>query len=129
MNVIGIVKNGVVVLPPDAHFEEGQRVEIVFTPVSSQGAYALRETASGFPTVRNLPDDLSINLDYYLHGHKHKQQPRLGRWIPAGEGAPELSEQEVAEFTDKLLELASETANLPPDLSSNHDHYLHGLPK
>jgi len=129
MSVTGTIKNGVVVLPPDARFEEGQRVEVTSTPASPGEVFALRETVSGFPAVRNLPDDLSANLDYYLHSHAHKQQPRRGRWIPAGKDTPELSEQEAAEFTRKLLEFAGETANLPPDLSSNHDHYLHGLPK
>jgi len=109
MSVTGTIKNGVVVLPPDAHFEEGQRVEITPTSASPGEAFALRETVSGFPTVRNLPDDLSANLDYYLHSHTHKQQPRRGRWIPAGKDTPELSEQEAAEFTRKLLEFASET--------------------
>ena len=129
MSVTGTIKNGVVVLPPDAHFAEGQLVEVTSAPASPKEAFVLRETVSGLPAARNLPDDLSANLDYYLHSQAHKQQPRRGRWIPAGKDTPELSEKEAAEFTHKLLQFAGETANLPPDLSSNHDHYLHGLPK
>jgi hypothetical protein len=41
---------------------------------------------------------------------------------------PLVSAQEVEEFTDELLRLASQTKNLPPDLAENHD-YLHGLPQ
>jgi hypothetical protein len=78
--------------------------------------------------MRDLPDDLAINHDYYLHGG-NKQQPRLGRWISSSKPTPELTERQAAEFTDKLLKLAAETSNLPPDLSANHDHYLHVLPK
>jgi len=30
---------------------------------------------------------------------------------------------------DKLLKLAGTAEGLPPDMASNHDHYLYGLPK
>ena len=30
---------------------------------------------------------------------------------------------------DVLLEFAGKAEGLPPDLSANHDHYLHGTPK
>jgi len=129
MRVTGIVKNGVVVLPPGTHFGEGQHVEVTAPPAAPEEASALRETAAGYPIARDLPDDLAINLDYYLHSHPHKQEPRRGRWIPVSKHTPELSKQEAAESAGKLLEFAAETANLPADLSSNHDHYLHGLPK
>jgi|SRR5208282_2756707 len=129
MSVIGTVKNGVIKLPPDAQLEEGQRVEIVAASLSPEDAFVLRETVMAAPPVRDLPDDLASNLDYYLHGHDHKQQPRRGRWIPAAQPTPELTEPQAEEFANKLLALAAETSNLPPDLASHHDHYLHGLPK
>jgi len=66
---------------------------------------------------------------YYLHGHDHKQQPRRGRWIPAAKRAPELTEPQAEELASKLLALAAETTNLPADLATHRDHYLHGLPK
>jgi hypothetical protein len=81
-----------------------------------------------YRTTNDLPDDLAINHDYYLHG-LNKQKPRAGRWIPASRSTPELTERQAAAFADKLLALAAETENLPSDLSANHDHYLHGLPK
>ena len=129
MSVIGTVKNGVIELPPDARLEEGQRVEIVAASLSHEDAFVLRETVVAAPRVRDLPDDLASNLDYYLHGHDHKQQPRRGRWIPAAQTTPELTEPQAEEFANKLLALAAETSNLPPDLAAHHDHYLHGLPK
>ena len=91
MSVIGTVKNGVIELPPDAQLEEGQRVEIVAASLSHEDAFVLRETVVAAPRVRELPDDLAPNLDYYLHGHDHKQQPRRGRWIPAAQTTPELT--------------------------------------
>src|SRR5689334_7235109 len=118
MRVTGKVKNGVVELPPGAHFEEGQRVEIIPARMPPEKAGVLHETGLAFATARDLPDDLAINHDYYLHGQS-KQQPRRGRWLPTGKPAPELTEREVAEFTDKLLALAAETSNLPTDLSAN----------
>ena len=67
--------------------------------------------------------------NYYLHGHDHKQQPRRGRWIPAAKATPELTVSQAEEFGSKLVALAAEISKLPPDLASQHDHYLHGLPK
>ena len=134
MTCIGKVSKGAVKLPPGVDLPDGTAVELILpeptkpAPVSSEEAFVLRETALAFPAVRDLPDDLAINHDYYLHGG-NKQQPRLGRWISTSQPTPELTERQAAEFTDRLLELAAETNNLPPELSANHDHYLHGLPK
>ena len=90
---VGTVEGGVVVLPPEAGFQEGQRVQVV--------------PAEGSPET----------------------QLRVGRWIRTGNAVKELTEQERADYTDALLHLAAKTRNLPADLSTNHDHYLHGLPK
>jgi hypothetical protein len=128
MNCVGIVKHGSVELPPDAPFKEGERVEIAPVSASSEQAFVLRETALAVSTAYDLPDDLAVNHDYYLHGGS-KQQPRAGRWISASRSTPALTERQAVAFTDKLLEFAAETSNLPPDLSAQHDHYLHGLPK
>ena len=65
MSVTGKIVNGSVVLPPDAHFEKGQHVEIRPAPVFPEEAFVLGETAPAFATVRNLPDDLVVNLDSY----------------------------------------------------------------
>ena len=97
--------------------------------MSPEESFALRETTTAAPPARDLPDDLAANHDYYLHGHAHKQQPRRGRWIPARKAMPELTVAQAEEFAGKLLALAAETRDLPPDLATHHDHYLHGLPK
>jgi hypothetical protein len=134
MAYIGKVSKGAVKLPPGVDLPDGTAVELILpepakpATVSSEKAFILHETALAFPTARDLPDDLATNHDYYLHGG-NKQQPRLGRWISVSQPTPELTRRQAAEFTDKLLEFAAETSNLPPDLSANHDHYLHGLPK
>ena len=129
MSVTGKVKDGVVVLPPGLKLPEGLEVQLtVPDPASSEETFALHETAMPFPTVDGLPDDLAINHDYYLHGH-HKQQPRRGRWIHSDKPTPEMTAAEAADHTGQLLKFAAETEGLPADLSANHDHYLHGLPK
>jgi hypothetical protein len=133
MTCIGKVSKGAVKLPPGVELPDGTAVELVLpeseksAPVSSEEAFVLRETALVYPTITG-PDDLAINHDYYLHGSS-KQQPRVGRWISTSKSTRDLTERQAAEFTDKLLAFAAETENLPSDLSTNHDHYLHGLPK
>lgn len=128
MKCTGTVKGGAVVLPPNANFEDGQQVEIFPASPSPEASFALRERTQPFLTPDRLPDDLAINHDYYLHCLP-KQQPRQGRWIPFGQPIAQVTEQEASDYTDKLIRLAAETRNLPADLSANHDHYLHGLPK
>ena len=129
MSVTGKIKNGVVELPPGAPFEEGQCVEIRPASVPPEEAFVLSETAPPSPKARDLPDDLAVNLDYYLHSHDHKQRPRRGRWIPAACSMPSMTAQQAADGTKQLLAFAAETEGLPPDLAAHHDHYLHGLPK
>ena len=133
MAIIGKVSKVAVKLPPDVHLPDGTAVELILpestaiSDDSSEAAFVLRETANVLQ--RNLvPDELAANHDYYRHGGK-KRQPRIGRWIPVSKPTPELTEQQALEFTEKLLGFAAETGQLPPDLSENHNHYLHGWPK
>jgi hypothetical protein len=88
-----------------------------------------RADRDGCAATASLPDDLAVNLDYYIHGHSRKAEPRSGRWIAVGNGATELTEQQATSDANKLMSMAAETSGLPADLSTNHDHYLHGLPK
>jgi len=122
MSFAGTVRNGVVVLPPEVHLQEGERVEVIPAP-SPEEQFVLRETTR----AGTLPGDLAANHDYYLHGGK-KQQPRRGRWLLAREAARELTEQETGQMTEQLRRFAAETRGLPSDLAAQHDHYLHGLP-
>jgi hypothetical protein len=114
MNCIGKVSQGAVKLPPGVKLPDGTAVELILpdvtkpAPASSEAAFVLRETATASAPVTELPDDLAINHDYYLHGG-NKQQPRSGRWISTAKPTPELTPQRAAEFTNKLLELAAGT--------------------
>ena len=51
-----------------------------------------------------------------------QDQQRLREWLLKRE----TSQPSVWE---KLRSLAGTAKNLPPDMATNHDHYLHGLPK
>lgn len=128
MSFAGRVQNGVVVLPPEVHLEDGEMVEVIPVAVSPEERFLLRETAQVRTTPGGMPDDLAANHDFYLHGSK-KQQPRRGRWLPVREPARELTAQEADDFAGQLRRFAAETRGLPPDLAANHDHYLHGQPK
>jgi hypothetical protein len=128
--------NGVVVLPPGTTFPDGTEVKVELLPVTTADdpfitavEQILRHGSDMGSTPGTMPDDMAANHDYYLHGHSRKQQPRTARWIDASENAPELTEQQVNSDVNQLLSLAAETTGLPSDLSTNHDHYLHGLPK
>jgi hypothetical protein len=130
MSFTGKVKNGVIVLPPGVKLPEGLEVQLtVAETASSEGTFVLRETAEAFSAVKDLPNDLAINLDYYVHGHSHKREPRRGRWLRTDKEVPKMTEHEAAEFTEKLCALATDVSNLPVDLAAHHDHYLHDLPK
>ena len=132
MSLEGRIHDGSVVFNQPVSLPEGTRVRI--EPVtdqiadSSEGQSLLEELRNAVGSVDNLPTDMAANHDYYLHGHSRKQQPRTARWL--GEvSAAELSEQEAADEASQFSSMAAETRGLPPDLSTNHDHYLHGLPK
>jgi hypothetical protein len=129
MSYTGKVKNGVVVLPSGVHLVEGQEVEVSAAPTTTQpDSLHDAAVAPARATAGGLPDDLAANHDYYLHGGR-KRQPRLGRWMPSDRPAQEMTEAEAAAYTEELIRFAAETRNLPPDLASNHNHYLHGLAK
>jgi hypothetical protein len=126
MTYKGTVKNGVVVLPPDVRLPEGAQVDVTPPSVDANDPFlALHKLAK----PRDLPDDLAMNLDYYIHGLQHKKQPRQSRWIAGDKSTIDLTNEQAAYEADQLMNLAADTTGLPPDLSTNHDHYLHGLPK
>jgi hypothetical protein len=90
---------------------------------------SVREQPNGSASgVTDLPDDLAANHDFYLHG-THKQQPRRGRWIPAGKALRRPTRAQTEAFNRKMDEFATEIEGLPADLAKNLDHYLHGRPK
>ncbi len=101
-------------LPSDVHLEEGLQVEIL--RCSPEADFLLRESATAISAVAGLPDDLSINHDYYLYGLP-KQQPRRGRWISDQELEAEMTERQASDYTERLAQFATETRNLPGDWS------------
>ena len=71
MSYPGIMKGGVVVLPPGVQLPEGAQVEVTMpmqsgAPHSDRPVYdALSEFVGAFD---GLPKDLAQNHDHYLHG-------------------------------------------------------------
>ena len=53
----------------------------------------------------------------------------VSKWIPGGGGEASISKAQADRFTDGLLKIAARIKGLPADFASNHDHYLHGLPR
>ena len=71
MSYRGIMRGGVVVLPPGVQLPEGAQVEVTVppqsrAPQSDRPVYdALAEFVGAFD---GLPEDLARNHDHYLHG-------------------------------------------------------------
>ncbi len=67
MSYKGTIKNGVVVLPPDARLSEGEEVEV--TPLGKPAADDFTDTLVRISkTVSGLPPDLAAQHDHYLYG-------------------------------------------------------------
>ena len=67
MSYKGQVRNGVVVLPPDAKLSEGEEVEV--TTVAKPSSDDFTEMLVGIAkNVRGLPRDLAQQHDHYLYG-------------------------------------------------------------
>ena len=69
MSFKGTVKNGVVVLPPEARLPEGTEVEVIAgtesLPEDDPFIAAVRKVAKPRP---HWPKDFTRNLDHYLYG-------------------------------------------------------------
>ena len=68
MNFKGTVKNGVVVLPPDAKLPDGTAVEVIpeeLRPEDDPFIGAVLKVAKPRP---HWPKDYARNLDHYLYG-------------------------------------------------------------
>ncbi len=72
MSYKGTVKNGTVILPPEADLPDGTEVEV--TPVDEKPIVkSFHERYSRFAGMaKDLPADLAVNHDHYLHGHPKK---------------------------------------------------------
>lgn len=75
MSLTGIVKNGVVVLPPGTSLPEGAEVtvETVQPAAGSARIDSLSEVAERLVKNRtHLPDDYALNHGHYLRGESKK---------------------------------------------------------
>ena len=71
MSYTGILKNGVVVLPPEAQIPEGARVGVtvpLLRPAAEPAGGAYAALAEFVGAFEGLPPDLARNHDHYLHG-------------------------------------------------------------
>ena len=72
MTYRGTIKNGVVVLPPDAKLPEGAEVEVSpaeLLPEDHPAIAAILKLAKPRP---DWPDDFALNHAHYLKGHPRK---------------------------------------------------------
>jgi hypothetical protein len=76
----GIVKNGVVVLQPEANLPEGINVRVELEPTSQSNAAPRPEDDPLFDMSKYAGDtgiaDLAVNLDHYLYGHPKVKDAR-----------------------------------------------------
>jgi len=72
MSCTGTVKDGVVVLPPEVRLPDGTHV-VVSIPEPGTGGPTFADRYKEFIGMADdLPADLALNLDHYLHGHPKK---------------------------------------------------------
>lgn len=69
---VGTVRNGVVILPPEAKLSEGARVQVVpleMSPADDPLLQAVAKTAKHRP---HWPEDYALNHGYYVSGEPKK---------------------------------------------------------
>ena len=80
MSYKGTVKNGTVVLPPDADLPDGTEVEVTPLPVRDENHKSAAEEKSFADRYRKFigvcegPADLAENHDHYIHGAPKKRK-------------------------------------------------------
>ena len=69
MSYKGIVKNGQIVLPPEAELPEGAKVVVDVVDVEAEAPIAdFAVELLKLAKVRDWPTDMSLNHDHYIHG-------------------------------------------------------------
>jgi hypothetical protein len=72
MSYVGTVSNGVIILPPEAHLDEGTKVKVEILENSASNERADKPVLSKLQalagTLKDLPADFARNHDHYLHG-------------------------------------------------------------
>ena len=71
MSFKGIIKNGVVVLPPEADLPEGAQVEVTPLEKSAEDPPFLTAILK-LAKPRDWPDDFALNHAHYAKGHPKK---------------------------------------------------------
>jgi hypothetical protein len=74
MDIMGTIQNGVVVLENAPVLQDGMRVrvEILDAKKDSINTPSLQGLLELAGTVNDLPSDMALNHDQYLHGHPKK---------------------------------------------------------
>jgi hypothetical protein len=65
------VANGAIKLPPGLELPDGAEVRLTVPDSQAQSSFAERYAAY-IGVAHDLPDDLAVNLDHYVHGHPKK---------------------------------------------------------
>jgi hypothetical protein len=71
MTLEGIVQNGTVVLENGGAIPNGTRVKVI-VPDSAGPPPTFQSLLELAGTVNDLPSDMALNHDHYLHGHPKK---------------------------------------------------------
>jgi hypothetical protein len=71
MTLEGTVRNGAVVLDKGDHVPDGTRVQVI-VPEDTAAKPTLSGLLEVAGTVNDLPSDMALNHDHYLHGHPKK---------------------------------------------------------
>ena len=69
MTLEGTVQNGTIILDAEVHLPDGTRVEVIVPEKVAPTLLGLLDLAG---TVNDLPDDMALNHDHYLHGRPKK---------------------------------------------------------
>ncbi len=72
MTYTGTVKNGVVVLPPEAKLPDGTQVKVEPAEEPGKGRTLAERLKPVIGIAKGLPSDLAENHDHYLHGQPKK---------------------------------------------------------
>ncbi len=71
MTLEGVVQNGTVILANGTTIPDGTRVQVIVPErVNPEPTFASLLALAG--TVNDLPSDMALNHDHYLHGHPKK---------------------------------------------------------
>jgi hypothetical protein len=72
MSFTGIIKNGVVILPPDAKLPEGAQVDVVLREAQPQEDSFLQAVAKIAKSRPHWPKDYALNHGHYVSGEPRK---------------------------------------------------------